>query len=76
MKSLLIVAAALALAVSAESPAIESPDQEAGVQVAVTCSKTKEEFTGKRRICYYDCLGTARAISIPAIQECPLSIER
>ena len=71
-----IIAASLAFAISADVPAIDRLNQRTEPQIAATCSKLKEEFTGRRKICYYDCLGTTRAISIPAVEECPLSIDR
>ena len=76
MKVAAMFALALALAVPADPVAVDPPDPETGPQLAVTCTKLKEEFTGRRKICYYDCLGTTRAISIPGVQECPASIDR
>ena len=76
MKTVGLVALALALGVPASPLDVDPPAREPGLQLAVTCSKIKEQFTGRRKICYYDCMGTTRAISIPAIQDCPLSIER
>lgn len=45
-------------------------------QVAVLCFKTGERVDGMNKICFYDCLGSAAAITIGATQLCPLSINR
>ena len=34
-----------------------------------------EETSGMYKICYYDCLGSEVAITIGAVELCPLSIE-
>ncbi|MGO4438561.1 hypothetical protein [Rhizobium sp. RAF56] len=49
-------------------------DVVAGKQVAVMCFKTGERTSGMNKICYYDCLGSAAAITIGAVELCPLSI--
>ena len=46
-----------------------------GQQLAVTCFKTGETISGMNKICYYDCLGSAAAITISAVDLCPLTIE-
>jgi hypothetical protein len=46
------------------------------VQVAMTCFKSGEQTSGMNKICYYNCLGSQAAITIPAISLCPLSIDR
>jgi hypothetical protein len=40
----------------------------------VLCFKTGEQTSGMNKICYYDCLGSAAAITIGAAELCPLSI--
>jgi hypothetical protein len=42
----------------------------------VTCFKTGESAQGMTKICYYDCLGSPAAITVRAIDLCPLSIKR
>ena len=41
-----------------------------------TCFKTGEETSGTNKICYYDCLGSAAAITISSVSLCPLTINR
>ena len=38
--------------------------------------KTGEQTSGMNKICYYNCLGSTAAITIGAVQLCPLTIER
>lgn len=45
-------------------------------QVAVTCFFIGEQTSGMNKICYYDCLGSTAAITISAVQLCPLTIRR
>ena len=42
----------------------------------VRCLYTGERVSGLNKICYYDCLGSAAAITIKSTELCPLSIER
>lgn len=44
------------------------------IEAATTCFKTGEQTSGMNKICYYDCLGSAKAITISATSLCPLSI--
>ena len=44
------------------------------IEAAATCFKTGEQTSGMNKICYYDCLGSAKAITISATSLCPLSI--
>ena len=46
------------------------------VAVSVTCFKTGEQTDGLNKICFYDCVGSAAAITIGAAQLCPLTITR
>ena len=46
------------------------------VQVAGTCFLIGEQTSGMNKICYYNCLGSTAAITIRAVQLCPLSIRR
>ena len=43
---------------------------------AVVCFLKGEQTSGMNKICYYDCLGSAAAITISAVELCPLSITR
>ena len=42
---------------------------------AVTCFKKGEYTSGFNKICIYNCLGSDVAITIGAMQLCPLSIQ-
>ena len=42
----------------------------------VLCFFKGEQVSGMNKICYYDCLGSAAAITIQAFQLCPLNIHR
>ena len=46
------------------------------VRLAAMCFKTGEEISGLNKICYYDCLGSAAAITIKSFALCPLNINR
>lgn len=48
------------------------------VQVALVCFKTGEQSPpgSMTKLCYYDCLGSVAAITIPNTSICPLSINR
>jgi len=54
------------------------PAKPNGMQIAqnMTCFYTGEETSGFNRICYYDCLGSAAAITISSVEICPLTIQR
>ena len=41
---------------------------------AVTCFKTGERQSGMNKICFYNCLGSEAAITISAVELCPLTI--
>lgn len=43
-------------------------------EVASTCFNSGEETSGMNKICYYDCLGGTKAITISSVKLCPLSI--
>lgn len=53
-----------------------APAKPAGIQVAVVCFKSGEQQSGMNKICYYDCMGSATAITIGAASLCPLTIDR
>lgn len=46
------------------------------LQVAVVCMKSGEQTSGMNKICYYNCLGSQVAITIGAVELCPLTIDR
>ena len=45
-------------------------------KIAVLCFKTGEKVSGFNKICFYDCLGSAAAITIKSVQLCPLTINQ
>jgi len=45
-------------------------------RLAMMCFSTGEQTSGMTKICYYDCLGSPAAITIGAVQLCPLTINR
>ena len=42
---------------------------------AVTCFLEGEKTSGMNKICFYDCLGSAFAITIKATDLCPLTVK-
>jgi hypothetical protein len=42
----------------------------------VTCFKSGEQISGMNKICFYNCLGSGVAITISALQLCPLTIQQ
>lgn len=46
----------------------------AGAPQAVTCFATGEQTSGMNKICYYDCLGSSRAVTQSSVSLCALSI--
>lgn len=63
-----VILAAMLLATGSEA----APRQ----QTAMMCFKTGEQTSGTNRICYYNCLGSTVAITVPFLEFCPLSIKR
>jgi hypothetical protein len=47
-----------------------------GPHLAVVCFKTGEQISGINRICYYNCMGSAAAITVSVAQICPISIQQ
>lgn len=43
---------------------------------ATTCFARGERQAGMNKICYYDCLGSARAVTQSSVSLCPLSIQQ
>jgi hypothetical protein len=67
---------ALQLAKLAPSAAAERMTPRNGPRLAVVCFKTGEQISGINKICYYNCMGSAAAITISVAQICPISIEQ
>ena len=67
---------AVALALTATLPFLttDSITKDGAVQMAAVCFKTGERTSGMNKICYYDCMGSEAAITIGAVELCPLSI--
>ncbi|MBF7731021.1 hypothetical protein [Pseudomonas sp. N040] len=42
---------------------------------ATTCFKSGEQVSGMNKICFYNCMGSQAAITIGAVEICPLSIQ-
>lgn len=66
----LIAAAVLSGFATTSAPMTEMPSNE----VAVMCMKKGEYTSGMNKICVYDCLGSDAAITIGAVELCPLTI--
>jgi len=71
-----MLAFALAAVIAADSAHSHMSREPRGMQVAVTCFKSGEQVSGMNKICYYNCLGSQAAITIGAVELCPLSIDR
>ena len=56
--------------------AVAKPLAKPDKQLASTCLKTGEETSGMNKICYYNCLGSAAAITISSVSLCPLTINQ
>ncbi len=68
---------ALLLALGANGDVlIEPPQSNPEERLAVMCFSTGEQISGMNKICYYDCLGSAYAITISSVALCPLTINR
>ena len=46
------------------------------IKIAILCFKTGEQVSGLNKICFYDCAGSAAAITVKSYQLCPLTINR
>ena len=62
--------AVLAGFATAPEPITKMPSTE----VAVMCMKKGEYTSGMNKICIYDCMGSDAAITIGAVDLCPLTI--
>jgi hypothetical protein len=59
---------------SAHFAAAEKPQKP--IQLAITCFKSGEQTSGSNKICYYNCMGSQAAITIPFTSLCPLTIDQ
>jgi hypothetical protein len=69
----LVLAHAATSAGAAPAPSLKS---ETPMQTAVVCFKKGERTSGMNKICYYDCMGSDTAITIGAVELCPLTIDQ
>lgn len=54
-----------------------SPSQSTqGISAGVTCFHRRDVISGLNKICYYDCLGSAHAVTIGAAELCPITTTR
>lgn len=69
-----------ALSINAPAPGTtqtpRQPSQSNSGSVPTTCFARGEQTSGMNKICYYDCLGSARAVTQSAISLCPLTIQQ
>ena len=45
------------------------------ISLFIYCIYTGEQMSGINKICYYDCAGSPAAITVPAYDLCPMSID-
>ena len=76
MHVLLVLTPLLLAAFSTERQDRLAPTTGKGPSTGLVCFKTGEQISGMNKICYYDCLGSAYAITIKSTELCPLSIKR
>lgn len=72
-----IAGAAVAMVLSFASGGGHAPSLLATASAAVAqtmCMATGERTSGFNKICYYDCLGSAHAITQSSVSLCPLSV--
>lgn len=67
-----VLLAALVSSSIMQSDTLEKSDRT--TEMAAMCFKTGEQVSGMNKICFYDCLGSAKAITIGSVELCPLSI--
>ena len=66
-----------ALSINAPSPgSMAIPRTPAPRAGQITCFARGEQASGMNKICYYDCLGSARAVTQSSISLCPLTIQQ
>lgn len=69
-------AALMVLALLAAGAPPPKMSKDPAVQRVATCFGNGETSSGMNKICYYDCLGSPAAITIPITSLCPLTIQR
>jgi hypothetical protein len=57
-------------------PAVGSAPRTPMRLAQMMCFLKGEQISGLNKICYYDCAGSAAAITISSVSLCPLSINR
>jgi len=73
MKKLMFVVSILVIAGMIIAHQWQKPEE---VEAGVVCFKTGERISGMNKICFYDCMGSGTAITIGAVELCPLTIKR
>lgn len=80
--AILAAVAALSLPAIGVEPAARAPAVPGAAakptRLAIMCFKTGENSPpgSMTKVCFYNCVGSEAAITIPAVSICPLSIER
>lgn len=74
MRGLVAVVAMLAFTPINAAEQAPPPKVDRPIQVAMMCFSSGEQRAGNNKICYYDCLGDTIAITIGALEFCPLTI--
>jgi hypothetical protein len=76
MQTILVAVTVIFAALSVQGGQASKSSAKPMQTAAVMCFKTGERVSGMNKICYYDCLGSAYAITIKSHELCPLSIKR
>jgi hypothetical protein len=78
MRLLLVTLTLLAFGsqISAQESNTTAETQKHQQYASITCFGKGQEISGMNKICYYDCLGSTAAITISAVELCPLTIQR
>jgi hypothetical protein len=75
--TLVLLCLAMSPAIADERGGVWMPlKSEAHALAGVMCFKKGERVSGMNKICFYDCMGSAAAITIGAVELCPLTIEQ
>ena len=76
MKTLLVLASLVSFSDGEHPAANMSQVPSHDMKLAVLCFSKGEQQSGMNKICFYDCMGSAAAITIGAAQLCPLTINQ
>ena len=68
-----IVTGLMAIAIGSSS--VPTVKQEPRTKTAMLCFLKGEQSSGLNKICFYDCAGSAAAITVSASSLCPISID-